>query len=448
MVLNVLLLTVQVFWDMTLCHWESGSWYFYGSYNGNVEDSSLLGYDTLSLGKWFLIFLWFLQWYCWGCKSSGIWHCVIGKVVPDIFMVLTVVLLRVQVFWDMTLCHWESGSWYFYGSYSGTVEDASLLEYYTVSLGKWFLILWFLEWYCWGFKSSGIWHCVIGRVVPDIFRVLTVVFLRTEVFWDMTLSLGKWFLIFLWFLQWYCWWFKSSGIWHCVIGRVVPDIFMVLTVVLLRVQVSWDITICHWESSSWYLYGSYSGTVEVSSLLGNDTVSLGEWFLIFLGFLQWYCWGFKSPGIWHFVIGNVVPDIFMVLTVVLLRVRVFWDMTLCHWESGSWYFYGSYSGTVEGSSFLGYDTLSLGEWFRIFLWFLQWYCWGCKSSGIWHCVIGRVVPDIFMVLTVVLLRIQVFWYMTLSLGEWFLIFLGVMPYWRVKQSVDTWYWLVGGEEEK
>jgi len=26
---------------------------------------------------------------------------------------LTVVLLRVQVFWDMTQCYWESGYWYF-----------------------------------------------------------------------------------------------------------------------------------------------------------------------------------------------------------------------------------------------------------------------------------------------------------------------------------------------
>jgi hypothetical protein len=53
-------------------------------------------------------------------------------------------------------------------------------------------------------------------------------------------------------------------------------------------------------------------------------------------------WG--TPSLWTFAsvcdVSILKPQFYKiwVLTLLFLKIRIFWDMTLCHWASGSWYF--------------------------------------------------------------------------------------------------------------
>ena len=77
------------------------------------------------------------------CEAPGITN----KLSTVRFEVITGVLLRMEVFWDMTLCHWASGFWYFTGLWGLHFEGTSGPVYLDS------LVLKTRE--LWSFKTSG-----------------------------------------------------------------------------------------------------------------------------------------------------------------------------------------------------------------------------------------------------------------------------------------------------
>jgi hypothetical protein len=123
----------------------------WGFHSSVVEDLHLLRYDIVLLGECF---------YSIVVEDSGVLGCEAVLQVSA----STVVLLRIQVFWDVMLHCWVflqqcssafrcSGMWCCLAGcfYCCVVEEAGLLGCDAV----WVL----LQWYSWGFRSSGMWCC-------------------------------------------------------------------------------------------------------------------------------------------------------------------------------------------------------------------------------------------------------------------------------------------------
>ena len=185
-----------------------------------------------------LQYLRFSQRFCWGFKFSGRWHCCVEWVVSGwgfkfsgrwhLCVEWVVHGLRIQVFWEVTVLCWVSGSW---------AEDSSFLGGVTVVLSEWFV--------GWGFKLSGRCHCCVEWVVCG---------LRIHVVWEMTLLCwvsGLWaedssclggdtVVLSEWFVGWG---FKFFGRWHCCVEWVVCG---------QRIQVVWEVTLLCWVSGSWH----------------------------------------------------------------------------------------------------------------------------------------------------------------------------------------------------